>query len=189
MPSKQRLKLLVLLVAFWLLLSGSYTLKPIILGGSIVSVVLVLAVVARMDKAVGQTTPRPELGYFLVRMPLYSWFLVRKVVSANLRVTRMLLFPSVQPEPRLLRMQVGPQTVLGKLILANSITLTPGTATLDLRAGEILVHALGSVSAASVVNGEIDRELRRLEGAAEVDASHRPDGDQSSTATNSGVDP
>ncbi len=175
MPSKQRLKLFVLLVVLWLLLSGSYTLKPIILGGAVLSLVLVLVVVARMDKAVGQTTPRPELGYFLVRMPKYSWFLISKVISANLRVTRMLLFPSVQPEPRLLRMQVGPQTVFGKLILANSITLTPGTATLDLRAGEVLVHALGSVSAASVVNGEIDRELRRLEGSTGVDASHRPE--------------
>ncbi len=177
MVSMQRIKLLVLLTALWIALSGTYSLKPIILAGGLFSIALVMVVVGRMDSAVGQTTPRPELAFFMVRMPKYSWFLLGKVISANLRVTRMLFTPSLQPDPRLLRMKVGPQTVLGKLVLANSITLTPGTVTLDLRAGEVLVHALGSVSAGSVVNGDIDRELRRLEGGSGVSARSRPDVD------------
>lgn len=171
---KQRLMLLALLASLWITLSGSYTRKPVVFAGAVLSIILVMWVVSRMDRAVGHLSPRAELGSFLVRMPRYTWFLLGKVVEANLRVTQLLILPSVQPYPRLVRMKVGPETVLGKLILANSITLTPGTVTLDLRAGEILVHALGPISAESVINGDIDREVRRMEGHKGVHAALRP---------------
>lgn len=171
---KQRATLLVLLVALWLILSGKYTAKPIIFGGFFVALALVMWIIARMDEAVGSPSPRPELAGFLLRLPRYLVFLAVRVVKANLRVTQLLLLPRVKPYPRLVRMKVGPQTVMGKLFLANSITLTPGTVTLDLRAGEVLVHALGPISAGSVVNGDIDREVRRLEGDRSVGADTRP---------------
>ena len=172
---RQRATLLFLLIALWLILSGKYTAKPIIFGGFLVTLALVMWIVTRMDEAVGSPSPRPELAGFLLRLPRYLVFLVVKVVNANFRVTQLLLLSRVKPYPRLVRMRVGPQTVLGKLFLANSITLTPGTVTLDLRAGEILVHALGPISAGSVINGDIDREVRRLEGDRSVKADRRPE--------------
>ncbi len=174
MAWRQRITLLLLLVVMWISLSGAYSKEPVIFFGALVSIALVLWVVFRMDRAVGRPSPRPELAGFLMRLPRYFTFLITRVISANIRVTQLLLLERVTPFPRLVRMEVGAQTVLGKLVLANSITLTPGTVTLDLRAGEILVHALGPISAGSVVNGEIDREVRRLEGQRGVSANVRP---------------
>jgi multicomponent Na+:H+ antiporter subunit E len=52
---------------------------------------------------------------------------------------------------------------VGQVIYANSITLTPGTISLDLREGQILVHALTADSAAGVESGEMDRRVSGVE--------------------------
>jgi multicomponent Na+:H+ antiporter subunit E len=54
-------------------------------------------------------------------------------------------------------------TAAGKVLYANSITLTPGTITLDVQGSTILVHALTEASAQGVENGEMDRRVSRLE--------------------------
>lgn len=163
-PGSGRWVLVLLLVAAWLALSGSHTKTPLIFGFGVGSVLLVTWLAARMSRQSGADPYGPRLLGLLLRLPRYLAFLFVKIVRSNLRVTRLLLDPRVSVKPRLLRMRSGPRSELGQVIYANSITLTPGTVTLDLRDDELLVHALGPVSAHSVVNGEIDRAVRRLEG-------------------------
>ena len=66
--------------------------------------------------------------------------------------------------PRLIRVRASQKTVLGHVVYANSITLTPGTISLDLRDGAILVHALTDETAEGVLNGEMNARVARLEG-------------------------
>jgi multicomponent Na+:H+ antiporter subunit E len=54
---------------------------------------------------------------------------------------------------------------VGVATYANSITLTPGTISVDVREGEILVHALTKEGAAGLLSGEMDRRVTRFEGA------------------------
>ena len=67
---------------------------------------------------------------------------------------------------RMIRVPATQKTEIGQVIYANSITLTPGTITLDVRNNEMLVHALTSDTAAGLQTGDMDRRVTRLEGGA-----------------------
>ncbi|HVS13148.1 MAG TPA: Na+/H+ antiporter subunit E [Thermoanaerobaculia bacterium] len=160
---REALTLAVLLAALWAVLSGHYSTEPLIFAFAVLSIGVVLWLARRMDRQVGEPgVPVAVLGLVL-RAPFYAAFMLVKIVQANLRITRLLFDPRITLKPRLIRMRARQRTDLGRMIYANSITLTPGTVTLDLRADELLIHALGPVSAGAVVSGEMDRAARRLE--------------------------
>ncbi|MGZ8266334.1 MAG: Na+/H+ antiporter subunit E, partial [Burkholderiales bacterium] len=68
--------------------------------------------------------------------------------------------------PELLRVKPTQRTTVGVVTYANSITLTPGTISLEVGQGMILVHALTAQGAASLLAGDMDRRVTRFEGAA-----------------------
>ena len=80
------------------------------------------------------------------------------------QVASVILNPRLAIRPRLVRVKGSQKTELGQVIYANSITLTPGTITLDVRDGEFLVHALTEEAAAGVESGNMDRRVTALEG-------------------------
>lgn len=154
----------LLLAALWLALSGRYSTQPIVLIMGVLSVALVWWLSARMDRTAGEPgLPRETVG-MLLRAPRYLSWLAWQVMRANLALTRVVLDPRSRLEPRLLRVRARQRSALGQVVHANSITLTPGTITLDLRGGELLVHALTPASGAGVLAGNIDRAVTRLEG-------------------------
>ena len=63
-----------------------------------------------------------------------------------------------------MRVRALQKTPLGQTIFANSITLTPGTLSLEVEDGSVLVHALTAESAAGVLEGSMNRRVARLEG-------------------------
>jgi len=160
---RESLTLAVLLAALWAILSGHYSTEPLILAFAVLSIVLVLWVARRMDRQAGEPGVPPAVLGLVLRAPVYAAWMLVKIVQANIRVTRLLLDPRITIKPRLIRTRARQRTELARMIYANSITLTPGTVTLDLRGDELLIHALGPVSAGSVVSGEMDRAVRRLE--------------------------
>ena len=130
--------LTAILVALWLTLSGSYTLSgdyPIVMGLGVISIVIAVALTFRMrivDRETVPVAPAPALfGY-------WSW-LGGEIVNANLAVTRLVMKPEIDIEPRLVRVPG-----LGLCVFANSIPLTPGTVTVDIEDDGFLVHALDS---------------------------------------------
>jgi multicomponent Na+:H+ antiporter subunit E len=158
------LLLLALLAAIWVALSGHYSTEPVVLVMAVISVVLSGWLAARMDRAAGEAGLPPETGRILLRLPVYGLWLAWQIVLANLHVIRLVLDPRTRLEPAILRVRARQRSALVQVIHANSITLTPGTITLDLRNGELLVHALSAGSAASVLAGDMDRAASRLEG-------------------------
>ena len=66
--------------------------------------------------------------------------------------------------PTIVTVQASQETALGLVIHANSITLTPGTLSIDVEPGLIEVHALSAESIADLESGEMDRRVSRLEG-------------------------
>ena len=146
--------------------SGHYSLEPLIFGFGVFSCLFVCWLVLRMEKMVDwlpETDRLPDFG-FVLRLPRFLAFLFVQVYRSNLHVARLILDPTMPMKPRLLQVTASQDTAWGQVIYANSITLTPGTLTLDLRENHLLVHALGPVSASSVESGEIDRAVKRLEG-------------------------
>ena len=149
-----------ILAAVWFLWSGIT--KPLILGFGVLSVGMVTALWARMDRLDGG-----EPAYAMGLRPLfYLPYLLREIVLSNLHVAKTILSPSLPVQPQLVRIDVSQTTALGQVVHANSITLTPGTITLDVRDGSFLVHALTDHTAAGVRSGDMDARVTALEGGS-----------------------
>jgi len=152
------IKLGVVLYALWILLSGHF--DPLLLGLGLLSTVFVVLIALRMDVVDHEGQPfhlrsTALLGY-------WAW-LGWEVIKSNLDVTRRILDPRMPIEPTLTRLKATQGTDLGRVIYANSITLTPGTVALNVEDDAIEVHALSREAAQALEAGEMDRRVTALE--------------------------
>lgn len=158
--------LLVLLTAIWAALSGHYSTEPLIFSFGVLSLTVVVWLALRMDRISGDQGFPPEAIGQTLRLPRYLLFLFVEVVKSNLHVSRLILGDRSRVAQKLLVVKASQRTLLGQVAHANSITLTPGTITLDLRDSHLLVHAIDQTSADGIIDGVIDRAATRLEGDA-----------------------
>lgn len=146
------------LLALWLMLSGMFVTLLVVFG--IASSVLVVWIALRMDVVDHEGHPiHIRTGRWL----RYMLWLVWQIVLSNLDVTRRILSPGLPISPTVRRLRASQRTDLGLVIYANSITLTPGTVTIDVEGGEVEVHALSREGIADLESGEMDRRVRALE--------------------------
>ena len=159
---KQLISLTVVLSVAWLGWSGHYGGLTLTLGaGSLAAVVLLSR---RMQLIDDEGTP---LGLYFGRLVVYSIWLGGQIIASNLDVARRILTPGPPPiAPRLLRVRAQQRSDVAQVVYANSITLTPGTISIELEDGEILVHALHADSAAGVLEGTMNRKCAALERPA-----------------------
>jgi multicomponent Na+:H+ antiporter subunit E len=145
-----------ILIAAWLLWSGLF--KPLLLALGVFSVLLTLYVLKRMGYFANETfafryTPR-LLGF-------WAW-LGKEIVISSLQVARIVFQRTISIEPQLVTLDVAELDTLDQALLGNSITLTPGTLTLDVHENQILVHALTQAGAAALEQGEMQRRVIAL---------------------------
>ncbi|WP_217808185.1 Na+/H+ antiporter subunit E [Oceanibacterium hippocampi] len=153
------LSLFVVCAIFWLLLSGHYT--PLILTFGVLSCALVAWIGHRMHIDDEEGHPVRLFTHGLVRYwPWLAWEIAKSSVGVALLVWR----GAGAIHPNLVRVTPSQRSALGRVIFANSITLTPGTCSLDVTADGILVHALTAGTAADLESGEMDRRVTRMEG-------------------------
>jgi multicomponent Na+:H+ antiporter subunit E len=126
----------VLLFGFWLLLS--FTLDPGLVVVGVIATVLALVLI-------GGKAPRHEwllnpvrLFWLLVYIPYFSYYCLK----ANLDVAYRVLHPDMPIRPGIVKVTTDLQTKLGKMFLANSITLTPGTLAVDCIGQDLYVHCI-----------------------------------------------
>ena len=150
------LSLGAVLFAVWLLLSGHYT--PFILILGVVSCITIVTVTLRMEVADHEGLPIHLTWRALTYMP---WLII-EIIKANFDVAKRVLSPSLPVTPTLLRVKASQSTDLGQVIYANSITLTPGTISVDVANNEILVHALSREGAESLLDGMMDRRVTSM---------------------------
>ena len=135
----------VVLLGFWLALSGHYT--PMLISFGVGSSIFVVWVAHRMDVVDHEGVPLHLTWRFLVYFP----WLMKEVFVANLQVAKLILDPKMPISPRMVVFHGSQVTDLGRVIYANSITLTPGTITTGVEGKEYQIHAL---SAADLETGE-----------------------------------
>jgi multicomponent Na+:H+ antiporter subunit E len=155
----------VVLFAFWLLLSGRYQAKYIIIGA--VSAALVTFLTNDLFYAVLQRGERlgikpgqvlRQIWRFLLYIP---WLLVQ-IVLANVQVAYLVLHPRMPIEPGLLLFRTKMRKGIARVTLANSITLTPGTITASLEDGNYIIHNLKPPLASSLVDGTIQNKVAHV---------------------------
>jgi multicomponent Na+:H+ antiporter subunit E len=171
MQNAGRLALQVaLLFAFWLILSGKLEVKYLVFG--VVSAMLVTFLTQDLLPA-GKPLSREPLARWGKRWKTgwrfftYFLWLVYSIVEANLQVAYLVLHPKLPIEPGLLRFTTRLQSEIGNVILANSITLTPGTITVHYSEGTYLVHTLVPQAAISLLEAKMQNKLQSIFGEAE----------------------
>jgi multicomponent Na+:H+ antiporter subunit E len=150
--------LAVVLFGVWLLWSGHYV--PLLMTIGALSSIGVVFVVRRMNLVDHESVPIEVTP----RAILYAPWLLWQIIRSNLDVARRILHPGLPIQPHIIRLTSGQRTDLGRVIYANSITLTPGTVTIAIEGNEITVHALTEEAARDLLEGEMDRRVCAVEG-------------------------
>ena len=128
----------LLFFSVWLILNGKVTAEVCVFG-VVISAALFYFMCRFMEYSM-----RKELLLFKL-IPLfvrYFWVLVKEIVRANVCVLKIILSPELQPEPAFVYFETALRTGLAKVMLANSITLTPGTITVSVEGNRFCVHCL-----------------------------------------------
>jgi multicomponent Na+:H+ antiporter subunit E len=126
----------------------------------VVSVLFVSILCHRMNLIDGESQP---LGLTFT-FPIYLLWLIKEVVVTNIAVAGCVWKGNHTLNSKIIKVTADQKTDLGKVIYASSITLTPGTVSIDLIGNEITVHALTDEAAADLLTGEMNIRVCTVEG-------------------------
>jgi len=150
--------LFAVLYAFWLLMSGHYTPFLMTVGAGASAAVVWFA--HRMQVADREGHPL-HLGRSAA---LYWPWLVKEILKSAVDVSKVILDPRLPASPTVVRFRPSQKTVVGLVTHANSITLTPGTLSIEVSPEQFVVHGLTRASAQAAVDSDMDRRVTRFEG-------------------------
>ncbi len=147
----------IILFATWLVLSGHFDSFHISLG------LICCALVAAMshDLLFPDFQTGRNIGVFF-RFSGYIPWLFYQIILANIHVAKMVLHPRMPINPEIIEFETKLVGGLAQTTLANSITLTPGTITVDIREGKYIVHALTSKVADDLLSGEMENKVASI---------------------------
>ena len=93
----------------------------------------------------------------------YLPWLLKEIIVSNIEVTKIILSPKMKLRRNMIDVQINQKTEIGRVIMANSITLTPGTVSVNLDGETIQVHTLSFEGAEEDLSGDMDRRVCELE--------------------------
>lgn len=154
--------LLVSLAAAWLLWSGLF--KPLLLGLGVFSCAITFILVRRMGYFENELFAMP----FSFRLFGYWLWLGKEIVRSSIDVARIILDPKLPISPRIVEFEATAQKPVGQVTLGNSITLTPGTLTMEVTDDGVFyihwlyVHSLDEEAAAQQVLRRFEWYIQRI---------------------------
>ena len=155
MINSKSIALFLFLLGFWLLMSGHYTVLITSLG--VISCLLCVYLTIKGNFLDNETIPI----YFFPRLIQYTIWLIKEIFISNITTAKVILSQSEEPE--LFSVKATQKTNEGKVTYANSITLTPGTVTTQIKDNVFEVHALTKEFGDDVRGSEMDRMVTWLE--------------------------
>ena len=151
--------MLLLFFLVWVIFNGRLTLEIALFGVAVAGAVFAF-VCKFMDYSL-----RKELCFYK-RMPAftrYLYCLIKEIITANLVVSRMILTRKEQMEPVIVHVHTDLKSETARVILANSITLTPGTITVSMTEDDLLVHCLDKSLSEGMEDSVFVRLLKKME--------------------------
>lgn len=150
----------ILLFLIWLVLNGRVTLEIVLLGLGVSAVIFgFLLAFTEYSWELDKKLLRNSM--FLI---VYFFVLVWEIIKANLTVARIVLDRRIPLHKTLTTVEVNLKTDLARMVLANSITLTPGTITVKVEGNQFTVHCLSRELLDGIEEGAFVRLLRKMEG-------------------------
>ena len=155
MINAKSITLFIVLFGFWLLMSGYYT--PLILSLGVISCLLCVYLTIKGKFLDNETLPI----YFFPRLIQYTLWLIKEILKSNIQTAKVIIMKSEEPE--LFSVKATQKTNEGKVTYANSITLTPGTVTTQIKNDIFEVHALTKDFGDDVRSSDMDKMVTWLE--------------------------
>ena len=149
----------ILLFLFWLMMMGSITTEIVIFG-----LLISAAIYFLMYKLFG-ITPKKELRYISLAWyaPMFLFLMLREVIKANLAVLKVIFSGTKHPESVIVTRRFPLVTEFARNVLANSITLTPGTISAEVTGDVFTVHGLESSFADGLDDWVVLKFLMKIE--------------------------
>lgn len=129
--------LFITLMLFWVLLVNTLALETLLVGAIVSLLVAILYRDGLSFFTEFRFTPRAVIAGFLY----YAYFF-RQLLKSNLRLAGIVVNPKLPIDPGIIKIRTGLKSRMGRLMLANSITLTPGTLTVEVKDEWIYVHCV-----------------------------------------------
>ncbi len=137
----------------WLILSGRY--NPYHLGLGLV----VSFGVAWLNSG---HTDSPFRNFPLLKILWYFPWLFGRIVQSSLHLTALILHPSLPIAPKLIHYRTTLQSQAAVVLLGNSITLTPGTITVEVSSHELIVHAMDDASGHDLTSQRLEQKIAKV---------------------------
>lgn len=151
------------LFVFWVMMSGQFDLVH--LGFGLIAVGIVMWLDRRMPGSVEEKADQALLAHFH-RFPFYVPWLAVQMIKATWQVACIVLGRKMDINPCFVEFKSSQPHSVARVTLGNSITLTPGTLTIEVLNDRYRVHALTEDNADELLEGEIPRHVARLFGAS-----------------------
>ncbi len=150
----------ILFFLFWIMLNGRIT-AEIAVFGVVISAALYVFVCLFTD-----FSPHKDFVIFS-KLPLIVFYfivLIIEIFKANLAMLPYLFSTKILPEPALVSFHVDFKTHISMVVLAGSITLTPGTITVEMHEGDYVVHCFDKSMAEDIKDSVFVKLLMKMEG-------------------------
>lgn len=150
-----------LYVLFWLILTQNFNFERVVVG------TLVCIVIFIFNKDLLNVQKKNNNTYIFISNLKYSFLyiavLIKEIFKSNFHVAMIVLSPKLNISTSIVTINTKLKSDFNKTVLANSITLTPGTLTLDMKDDKLVIHCLDDQSAKSVKNNSFERILLKKE--------------------------
>ena len=148
----------VSIFVFWFILSG--LIAPFMLFLGLVSTAFVIYIMNRMDLIDEEISFH---NFSAKGLLLYIPWLFKEIIISNIKVCLYIVIPNRKINPQIIKIKSSQISDLGHVLYANSITLTPGTVTIDVDGDIFTVHTLDDQFKESLESNEMDRKIKSTE--------------------------
>lgn len=151
--------LFLILGGFWALLSGQFH-NTFLIGAGAVCIAFTVWLGGRMGLLDDEGVPARFYGPMVPYVPWLAW----QVILSNWDVLKRIWSSDMPIDPRMAKIPFATRSGFVTTTYANSITLTPGTVTVDVNEREMLIHCLTKEGEDGLLEGDMERHAKRLEG-------------------------
>lgn len=146
-----------ILMVFWAMLSGKFDLFHLSLG-----VICSILIAFLTHDLLFANTRVGDIRVIVQRFIVYIPWLLYQIVLSNFHVAYLALSPKMPIDPKIIRFSTKLESDISWVTLANSITLTPGTITVDIMEGKFFIHALSKKVADDLNTGEMEDRVAHV---------------------------
>lgn len=154
------LKGLMLYMIFWIILAEKLNIQVILIGLLITVIIGFYSFKMKNESIPGKRYQ--ILGKSKLRMD-YILLLIKEIIIASIQVAKIVLSRELKISPSVIKFRTRLKKDLSKMILANSITLTPGTLTIEVKGDEFTVHCISKDQIDDVMNSKFEDLLLKIE--------------------------